>query len=198
MRKITALAVLVMLSACAPQHTKVIQPLDQNYRGALNIKNIKVTYSDLSVEKISALDSKLASKGQESGTPEEIQYQPFNVSFKEVAAKSLEERDGNGVNQADITIEVDNLKLANAVATILIGDIDQLSGSVKVNDSKTKELLSEFYVDVFKGSGGLLGLAIRGGGVREKLAAQFAEYIGDELGFEKTTVAYTPKKTINE
>ncbi|MBX2835034.1 MAG: hypothetical protein KTR28_08700, partial [Micavibrio sp.] len=47
-----------------------------------------------------------------------------------------------------------------------------------------QELVSEFYVDVLKGTGGLLGLAVRGGGVREKLSAQFAEYIGDNLGFK--------------
>ncbi|MBX2833870.1 MAG: hypothetical protein KTR28_02755, partial [Micavibrio sp.] len=84
---------------------------------------------------------------------------------------------------AYVEIEVDNLKFVNPMVAILISDTDQLSGTVKVVDSKIQELVSEFYVDVLKGTGGLLGLAVRGGGVREKLSAQFAEYIGDNLGF---------------
>lgn len=151
----------------------------------MNIQAVNVSYSDFSFEKIEALDEKARTVGEEKGTSDTVASQPFKTVFAEIAKDALEERDSSDSIYADIEIEVDNLKFVNPMAAILISDTDQLSGSVKVIDPKTKELLSEFYVDVLKGTGGLLGLAVRGGGVREKLAAQFAEYIGDDLGFAK-------------
>jgi hypothetical protein len=76
---------------------------------------------------------------------------------------------------------MDTLKTANAAMAWLASSSDQLAGMVEVRDAATDAKLSEFYVDVMEAHAGLLGMALRGGGVREKLAAKFATHLADEL-----------------
>ncbi len=73
-----------------------------------------------------------------------------------------------------LTITIDNLKFANAGMAMLIGSSDQLAGLVEVSDPASGAKLGSFYVDVINSHGGLLGLAMRGAGIREKLAEEFA------------------------
>ncbi|MEM9470192.1 MAG: hypothetical protein AAF988_08515 [Pseudomonadota bacterium] len=184
MRLFLLLFSALTISGCV-QHTKMLKPLAEKQQGTLNIQSVTVSYSDLSAETIMAIDEKIKTEAEKKGNSDSIASQPLKSSMAKVTKEVLEARDSDTNDFANIYIEVDNLKFVDPMAAILISDTDQLSGSVKVVDPKTKELLSEFYVDVLKGTGGLLGLAVRGGGVREKLSAQFAEYIGDNLGFEK-------------
>ena len=64
---------------------------------------------------------------------------------------------------------------------LLAGSNDQLAGSVELSDAATGEKLGQFYVDVINSHSGLLGMALRGGGVREKLAQEFANHIARQL-----------------
>ena len=133
----------------------------------------------MGVVSATAADKKAYEKGQKENKAQEIQYLSLQDALKQIALERLESRDSDQNHFADIEIEVDNLKLklklVDPMAAFLIGDTDQLAGTVYVYDTNTKELLTQFYVDVLKGTGGLLGLAIRGGGVREKLSLQFAD-----------------------
>lgn len=181
-KKLPLLLCALSLSACVTP-TKVITPLDEMNRGVMNIQSVNVKYSDITLDKLISSDEKAKTTGLEVGKSEEAQYQPLKVTLKDIAKERLESRDSNGDLLANIDIEVDSMKLANPLATVLVGDTDQLSGTVRAYDPKTNEVFTEFYVDVLEGSGGLLGLAIRGGGVRERLSLQFADHIGNELGF---------------
>lgn len=73
-----------------------------------------------------------------------------------------------------LTITVDTLKTANAGMAMLVGSSDQLAGMVGVTDPTTNEKLGSFYIDVLNAHSGWLGMAMRGSGVREKLAEEFA------------------------
>lgn len=188
MKQFLLLFVVAMtLSACVTP-TTTIKPLNPEDKGVRNIQEVNVSYSELAMDKLVAADEKLQEEQKEASTPEAIKYKSLKDALSNITKQHLEERDGNGELYADIEIEIDNLKLANAAAAVLVGDTDQLAGTVKVYDPQSKELLSEFYVDVIKGTGGLLGLAIRGTGVREQLSLQFAGFIADEMGFPKNAV----------
>lgn len=182
--RVLLLLSLIFLSGCV-QATTVIEPLNKDAKGIIDVQNIYVTYNEFAKTSILKLDAEAKERGVKSDDPEEIQYQSLKTSLEKVAKEHLEQRDGDSSVYADISIEISNFKLVNPMAAILVGDSDQLTGTVKVYDTKTKKLYTEFYVDVLKGSGGLLGLAIRGGGVREKLGLNFAKHIGDELGYRE-------------
>lgn len=174
----------ISLTACVTP-TKVLQALPEEQKGSLNIQSVSVTYSDLSRDQIILLDEKAQERAETADSPNEIQYKTLETSLETIVKEYLEGIDSDGLSNANVKIEIDNLKFANAAAALLVGDTDQLAGTVRVYNAQSKQLVSEFYVDVLKGTGGLLGLAIRGGGVREKLANDFAIHIGNELGFEK-------------
>jgi len=195
MRVTFLLLTAVLLSACVTP-TKAIKPLDPTKLGTINVQTVSVSYNSLNAESLVGKDQERqaeASKAQDSSL---IKYKPLKTALKEIATNRLETRDSDSNSYANVDIEIDNLKLANAAAAILIGDTDQLSGTVRVTDTKSKELFTEFYVDIIEGAGGLLGMAIRGAGVRERLSLQFADHIGDELGFEKVKTTY--EKTEHE
>ncbi len=63
----------------------------------------------------------------------------------------------------------------------MFGREDRLSGTAFIYDIATDELLGQLYVDVRRGNGGLIATVIRGGGVRERMAAEFADRIARAL-----------------
>lgn len=81
------------------------------------------------------------------------------------------ERNGKAVN---LRITIENIKTANAGMALLMGSSDELSGEVVVIDPVTRQQIGDFYVQVINNHGGLAGLAMRGGGIREKLVEEFA------------------------
>lgn len=171
------------ISACVSP-TQVVTPLGEEHKGVRNVETIEVAYGEFSKSKLVAIDLERKAEGDESDTPDELQYKSLKEAMEVIVTQHLESRDNDIGQNSHVEIEIDNLKFANAAAAILIGDTDQLAGTVRVYDTETKALLTEFYVDVLKGRAGLLGLAIRGSGVREQLSLEYADIIGDQLGFE--------------
>ncbi len=184
MKKLMLVFVALSLSACMSP-TTVVTPLAEKEQGIRNIQNVSVSYSDLLSGTIEEMDTKRQEQAKTNKNPDAIKFKPLKISMSEVIKEALETRDNDEDYFADIHIEVDTLKLANPAMAILLGDTDQLAGTVRVIDPQTDKLLTEIYVDVLESSGGLLGLAIRGAGVRERLALQFGDHIGDQLGFRK-------------
>ena len=82
-----------------------------------------------------------------------------------------QERGGKPVK---LIVTVENIKTANAGMALLMGSADELSGEVAVIDAATQAHLGSFYVQVINSHSGLAGLAMRGGGIREKLVEEFA------------------------
>jgi hypothetical protein len=66
-----------------------------------------------------------------------------------------------GINKRDIVVKVDNFKRRNPAAVILIGDTNNLAGSVQIQSpTEGNKVLAEYYVDELQGGGGLIGLAL--------------------------------------
>jgi hypothetical protein len=185
MRLLALLMFGLSLSACVTP-TNVVKPLSEENSGTINVQSVVVTYSDFSKSTIIAADEELHAQGIEEGKAGSEDYLPLKEVVTEIVEEQLELRDTDQDQLAVVEIEIDNFKLAHRGLIFLTGDTDQLVGTVRVYDAKSKEILTELYVDVLNGHSGLLGIAIRGGDVREQLSAKFANIIGDELGFEET------------
>jgi hypothetical protein len=71
-------------------------------------------------------------------------------------------------------VTVESIKTANAAMALLVGSSDQLAGKVDVLDAQGGQELGSFYVHVINSHGGWGGLLMRGSGIREKLAQEFA------------------------
>jgi hypothetical protein len=81
-------------------------------------------------------------------------------------------------------LDVDILQVQGTGAA-LFGQPDRLAGTVYIRDAQTGASLGQLYVDVGGGSAGPIALAIRGSGVRERLARAFADRIAGALSGRK-------------
>ncbi len=191
-RFIALFFVAVSLSACVTP-TTIITPLNVKDQGVRNIQSVSVSYSDLSKDNIIAADQGLKETQEEKKAEQHARYLPLKETLRNIVKERLETRDSDGPLAANIEIEIDNLKLANPMKAFLVGDTDQLAGTVRIYDPRTNVLLTEFYTDVLKGAGGIVGVVTRGG-MRENLSLQFADIIGDHLGYPKTSAAPQPDR----
>lgn len=156
--------------------------VDKNY-----VDHVEVILADTAAAKMSELDTKAGGKRVEAGlaaydpavVPTHDQYAtlPFSAMMpfvmRDVTRKwgLTQERGGKAVS---LRITIENIKTANAGMALLLGSSDELSGEVVVIDPATQQSLGNFYVQVVNAHSGLAGLAMRGAGIREKLAEEFA------------------------
>ena len=181
--RIAGCCLLLSLAACGNGPVKVVDALTpEEAVNQVRVTQVNVTYSELAAEKIREDDAERAEEGDtdENGAPE-LTALPLTEVLKRAVHKEIAKRGIAGERAVDIAISVDTMQYQNGLATIVFGSSDELAGNVTVTDSASGETLAEFYIDLVKGNGGLLGLAIRGWGIRERFAETFAEHIADEL-----------------
>jgi hypothetical protein len=194
-----ALAATLALAACGPKPVDVIQPLSASIRNAAVVDQVEVRLSSLAADRMENFEAKAREKRvaeglapvdptaePANGTPrDEWSTLPFAQMMELMVKDVTRDRGLTSGRPLRIAVEIDTLKTANAGMTILVGSSDQLAGTVQVLDAVSGEKLGEFYVDVINAHSGLLGLAMRGGGVREKLANEFAGHIAKQLSSKK-------------
>ncbi len=191
-----ALAAFIILSAsaCGPKPVKIVHPVAESIRNASMISDVEVTLSPLAQELMDKFEAKAAEKRAEAGLPaadpsaelssaphDQYDTLPFAQMFELVVKDVARERGLTTGRPLRVNVEIDTLKTANAGMAILAGSSDQLAGQVTILDAQSGDRLGEFYVDVINSHSGLLGLAMRGGGIREQLANEFAGHIAKQL-----------------
>lgn len=184
-------AVVVAPMSVAPAFAKqrtVIEQLPADIVDKSYIGQVQVIVADTASKKMAELEAKAGEKRAEAGLAAFTQADapipadqyagvPFAAMMpavmRDVTRKwgLTQERGGKPVN---LVVTVENIKTANAGMALLIGSADELSGEVTVIDAATQAQLGSFYVQVVNSHSGLAGLAMRGGGIREKLAEEFA------------------------
>lgn len=193
--RIAALAGALLVAACAPKAVEVVQPIPASLRGNAQVAAVGVTLSPIARDLMGKFDVKAAEKRADAklapvdpnaplaGKPSRDEYAtlPFAQMFPLIVQDVAREKGLNSGRPIRLDVEIDTLKTANAGMAILAGSSDQLAGQVTVRDAASGDKLGQFYVDVINSHSGLLGLALRGGGVREKLSQEFAEHIADQL-----------------
>ncbi len=177
--------------ALAKQRT-VIEQIRPDLVDASYVNAVRVTVADTATKKMAGLEEKATEKraaanlppytpaedGQETAVPPAEQYAtlPFAAMaplvIRDVTRKwGLTPERGKPV---DLDITIENIKTADAAMAMLLASSDELSGEVVVRDPATGEQVGNFYVQVVNGHSGLMGMAMRGAGVREKLVEEFA------------------------
>jgi hypothetical protein len=194
-----ALAAALGLAACGPKPVDVIQPVSASIRNASMVNEVDVRLSPLAADLMAKFDRKAQEKRAEAGlapvdptaepaegvSRDEWSTLPFAQMLELMVKDVTRERGLTSGRPLRLDVEIDTLKTANAGMTILVGSSDQLAGTVRVLDAASGEKLGEYYIDVINSHSGLLGLALRGGGVREKLAGEFADHIAHQLAAKK-------------
>ena len=200
-----AVIAAITLSVSSPafgKAVKPVQPLSAEYIGKTMIVETKVTLSDVTRANFDKLEAKAAGKRAEAGLPvvakdfapgerpkpDDYSTLPIAQMFPLMLEDVAKERGMTSGKAVRIAVEFDSLKTANAGAAMLFGSNDQLAGLVTVTDAESGKKIGEYYVDVLNQRSGLLGLALRGSGVREKLAAEFSRRLVQTLSGSKKKI----------
>jgi len=196
-RVITPAAALFVAACVSP--VEVLQPISPAIKSASQVADVEVKLSTLARGAMAKFEEKAREKRTAAGLPpidasaemtsrptrDHYSTLPFEQMFELVVQDVTRERGLNGGRPIKLNVEIDTLKTANAGMAVLLGSNDQLAGVVKISDPANGEKLGEFYVDVINSHSGLLGLAMRGGGIREELAEEFAIHISRQLTVDK-------------
>ncbi|MCA1749892.1 MAG: hypothetical protein LC634_10370 [Sphingomonadales bacterium] len=172
---------------------RVVTPLADPVVGANHVAQVEVTIGDTAEEALVVFDEKAAEKRAERGlapvegelaerpSREEYATLPLDVMLPLMIEDHTREWGLTSGRALRLDVTIDTLKTANAAMAWLAGSSDQLAGMVEVSDATTGEPLGEFYVDVINSHSGLLGMAIRGAGIREELAEEFGIHVARQL-----------------
>jgi type IV pilus biogenesis protein CpaD/CtpE len=166
------LALALPLAACATTPVETFEAAPASLRGAAYVHSVELSLAAAPRAAIAASDGRLHGEG-DAGLP-------FARLFDEAVKEAAQAGGLTGSRALTVTVEMDELRIPDA-ARALIGKSDRLAGQVRVSDARTGDRLALFYVTVDKQHSGLIGLAIRGGGVREKLVREFARRIAEQL-----------------
>lgn len=178
----------VSLTPAVAKQRTVIEQLPQDVVDKNFVDQVEVIISPAANRTMAALEQKAAEKRTEAGlpaftaegeAPAKDQYAtvPFTAMMplvmRDVTRKwgLTAERGGRPVN---LRVTVESIKTANAGMALLLSSTDELSGEVVVLDPATQQQIGNFYVQVVNNHSGWGGLLMRGGGIREKLAEEFA------------------------
>ena len=190
-----AFGAALFLSACGPGAVQVFRPVPVSARGASMIADVQVRPGPQSLTLMQTLERRTAEKRSGAGLPavdpaaeppgtvprDQYDMLHFAQMFELVLKDAARDRGLTSGRALRIEVEIDTLKTADGGIKLLAGSRDQLAGQVEIFDARSNERIGQYYVDVVNAHSGLIGLAIRGGGIREKLAAQFARHIVDQL-----------------
>ncbi len=198
MRKLIMAAMLLLLAVPAPglaKAVKVIEPLASGLAGNVTVAGTTVVVGETARVNLAKLETKAAEKrvaaklapfdpaAPVSARPPAEVYETLPLTtMMPLEVEDVTREWGLVAGRAvKLTITLDTVKTANAAMALLIASSDQLAGTVAVSDAASGAKLGEFYVDVLNTHGGWLGMAVRGSGVREKLAGEFAKHIAEQL-----------------
>ena len=171
-------ATLLLLSACGAQ-TQEVLPLSRAIVGASQIATVEIILQQTARPAVAALDGRAETSGAQGAAA-----RPFNAVL-EAAVREAALRSGlNRGRPLRLVLDIDALDVQGTGAA-LFGKADRLAGTVYVRDAQTGAALGQLYVDVGGGSAGPIALAIRGSGVRERLARAFADRVAGALSGRK-------------
>lgn len=174
--------------ALARQRT-VIEDLPKEIVDNNHVAAVEIIIADTARPKLDKLEAKAAQNRANQGL---AAYDPATASARplrdEYASLPFEAMlplvmqdvtrdwgltDGKGV-PVKLRITIETIKTANAAMAILGGSSDELAGKVDVFNAAGDQNIGSFYVHVVNAHGGWAGMLMRGSGVREKLAQEFA------------------------
>ncbi|WP_426163265.1 hypothetical protein [Sandarakinorhabdus sp. DWP1-3-1] len=208
--KIAALALAIVAGAADAKSRKIVEPLDPSIIAASQLASVEVLVSPTAVETLDKLEAIAVQKRADAKLPPVDATAPVDTAaarptrdtystlpFRQMLPLVMEDvtREWGLANgrPVKLRVTVDTVKTANAGMALLLGSSDQLAGMVEVLDPADGRALGSFYIDVINSHGGLAGLALRGSGVRESLAEEFALESSRVLTGRKSKTPKVPK-----
>ena len=166
------LALAFPLAACAVKPIDMMEAAPETLRGAAYVDSVALSLGAAARAAIGESDAKRHGD-DDAGLP-------FAALFDKAVKEATRARGLETGRPLLVTVEMDALRIPDAAMAVL-GRSDRLAGQVIVSDARTGDRLALFYVTIDKAHSGLIGLAVRGGGVREKLVREFARRIAEQL-----------------
>jgi hypothetical protein len=170
------LALGLSLAACAVAPVEMMQGASGALRDPAYVDSVELSLHGEARAAVAESDRKLHGEGDVA--------LPFAALFDRAVKEAARARGFQAGRPLRIAIEMDVLRIPD-VAMAALGRSDRLSGQVRVEDARTGDRFALFYVTVDKPHSGLIGLAIRGTGVREKLIREFAAHIAGQLALSR-------------
>lgn len=178
LRPYPLLLALLLLGGCATP-SEVLLPIPASVVNASFVRDVEMVVRPSARESIQAADAKAAGKAVAApGDPASLPFEQMMRRAVEEETRSAGLRSGRALR---LVIEVDRLHTASTGAALLGTKGDRLAGSVFVQDAGDRTPLGQLYVDVNRRQSGPVGLLLRGSGVREQLAREFAQHIARAL-----------------
>jgi len=189
------MALIAVSPAQAFKKVKIIEPIAADIIAKSHIVETRVILNENTKAVFVKLEEKAAAKRAKAGLspvdpgatpmarpkPDDYATLPISQMFPLVVDDEAQDWGLTSGRAIKLTVEFDTLKTADAGMAMLMGSYDELAGLVDVSDAATGERLGEFYIDVIRFRSGLVGLAMRGSGVRENLALGFSQRIIEQL-----------------
>jgi hypothetical protein len=179
-RPLSACAVALLLAGCGPARVEMMQAPPAGLRGAAWVADVELSLGGSSRTSVAAADSRLAQRASGPAPAPGYAGLPFAPMFVRVMKDVARERGLVSGRALRVVVEMDRVEVPGA-AMAALGRGDRLAGQVRLLDARHGEMLATFYVDVDKVRPGLIGMMVRGTGVREKLAQEFAHRVADQL-----------------
>lgn len=167
-------ALLLALAGCTRSAEELL-PIPAAVRGASHVSTVELIVRPSAGAAVAALDERAAARGGAG-----LAALPFEVMMDRMMREVAAEWRLVSGRAVKLVVEVDELAVAGT-AGAFVGQRDRLAGSVFVRDAENGAALGQLYVDVDNANAGLIGVAARGGGVREKLAEEFATRVARQL-----------------
>lgn len=202
MRKLllsSLLALTLVMPASAKQAAKVTEPLPADLIGAVTVVDTTVTIDEKAKANADKLDDIAAQKRVAAKLPPidgsaPLPPRPAATEYSTLPLTQMLPLEVEDVTKAwhltsgrpvRLAITITAVKTADVGMAMLLGSADTLDGMVDVVDPVSGAKLGKFRALVYNYRAGMLGLAVRGTGVREKLAEAFADEISRQLSGQK-------------
>ena len=175
--RLALLSAIALSTAACTSGTQEVLPISRGVVRASQVAAVELILQPTAAPSVAALDQRGSGAEGAAGRPFE--------ALIDAAVRDAAVRAGlTGGRPLRLVLDIDHLQVPGTGAA-LFGKQDRLAGTVYIRDASTGATLGQLYVDVASSNAGIVGVALRGGGTRERLVQAFAERIAEALSGRK-------------
>lgn len=170
------LPLALLVAGCAPT-TQEVLPIAREVVGNAIIADVDVVVQRTAAASVATLDQQAQAR---PASEDELRRLTVAQLIERQIMEVARSYGLTGGRRLRIVAEIDAVGVPG-LGSSLIGADDRLAGTAFIQDAETGEQLGQLYIDVRRDNSGLIRQLLRGGGVRERLATQFADQLARAL-----------------